>query len=181
MLYRQGYNATSVDDIASAAGVSKSNFYYHFPSKEDLGLAVLSLRREQLDSLLMETLGNATHRPVQRLDGFFSALLDFQENRLERRGCPFGNLVAEMTEHSERMRCYLNGVFTDLVGHLASVIRDGQAAGEMRSDVAAGEAAMLIAQAMQGMLLMVKCDRDAEAARTSGRVLVDLLSAAAVL
>jgi len=177
MLYRQGYNSTSVDDISSAAGVSKSNFYYHFPSKEDLGLAVLSVRREQLETLLVGTLQDASLRPSQRLASFFSALLDDQENHLERRGCPFGNLVAEMTEHSERMRCFLNGVFSDLIGHLATAIREGQALGEMRSDVDASQVAMLIAQAVQGMQLIVKCDRDAGAARATGQLLLDLIAA----
>ena len=38
---RNGYEGTSVDDIASAAGVSKQTVYSHFGSKENLfGLAV---------------------------------------------------------------------------------------------------------------------------------------------
>jgi len=33
---RQGYDATSISDIAAALGVTKSAIYHHFPSKESL-------------------------------------------------------------------------------------------------------------------------------------------------
>ena len=36
-----GFNAASVDDICSAAGVSKGAFYHHFPSKQAVFLALL--------------------------------------------------------------------------------------------------------------------------------------------
>jgi TetR/AcrR family transcriptional repressor of nem operon len=176
MLYRQGYNSTSVDDIAAAAGVSKSNFYYHFPSKEDLGLAVLSVRREQLESLLIGTLRDETQRPLARLKDFLTALVDHQENQLDRRGCPFGNLVAEMTEHSERMRCFLSGVFSEMIGDIAGVIEEGQQLGEVRTDLDAHELATLLVQVIQGMQLIVKCDRDSNGARTSGKLLIDLIA-----
>jgi NADH dehydrogenase len=32
----KGYDSTTVEDIASAAGVSWSTFYFHFPRKESL-------------------------------------------------------------------------------------------------------------------------------------------------
>jgi len=177
MLYRQGYNATSVDDIVQAAGVSKSNFYYHFPSKEDLGIAVLSVRRDDLEDLLSRTLRNRDVLPARRLATFLSDLLDHQESDMERRGCPFGNLVAEMTEHSERIRCFLYGLFADLTGEMARVIREGQLTGEFRADLDASEIATLLVQAIQGMHLMLKCERDARSARTTGKVLIELLAA----
>jgi len=37
----KGYPGTTVDEICDRAGVSKGSFYHFFPTKEDLGLAVL--------------------------------------------------------------------------------------------------------------------------------------------
>src|ERR1043166_9502549 len=37
-----GYGATSVRDIAEAAGVSKGNVYHHFPDKETIFRALLN-------------------------------------------------------------------------------------------------------------------------------------------
>jgi len=43
LLHRRGFSATSVADIAEAAGVPKGSFYNHFKSKDDFGSAVLDL------------------------------------------------------------------------------------------------------------------------------------------
>lgn len=48
MFNRQGYDATSISDLAADLGVSKSALYHHFPSKEALLSAALD---EALDGL----------------------------------------------------------------------------------------------------------------------------------
>src|SRR5438876_11299640 len=73
MFYRSGYLATSVDDIIAGAQVSKSNFYYHFKSKEDMGIAVLSSRCGEFESVIAATLCNQSLPPNQR----FSELVMF--------------------------------------------------------------------------------------------------------
>lgn len=45
---RQGYMATSVEDIVSAAGVTKPMLYRHFESKRDLCIALLERYRDEL-------------------------------------------------------------------------------------------------------------------------------------
>lgn len=177
LLYRRGYSGTSIEDIVAASGVSKSNFYYHFPSKEDLGLAVLAVRKEALDRLMSATLRDPGRSPTSRLASFMAALLDYQESELDRHGCPFGNLAAEMTEHSERIRCFLSRLFSDLAREIAEVIRLGQSVGDIRRDLEAGELATLMLQTVQGMQLIIKCDKDARPARTSGALLVELMKA----
>ncbi len=43
-----GYEAARVDDIAAAAGLSKSNLYFHFPAKADLLAGLVRLRCAEL-------------------------------------------------------------------------------------------------------------------------------------
>src|SRR5205807_2014763 len=110
LFYRRGYLATSVDDILAEARVSKSNFYYHFKSKEDLGIAVLDLRRTEFEAALATTLCNEEMSPRDRLGGFLKLLVDSHEAH-SSAGCPFGNLAAEMSDHSERFRQQLSRTF----------------------------------------------------------------------
>jgi len=48
----QGYNVSGVAEICNAAGVSKGAFYYHFPGKQDLFVAVLEEWLAGLDAEL---------------------------------------------------------------------------------------------------------------------------------
>ena len=45
----QGYDATSISDLAGALGVTKSAVYHHFPSKESLLAAALDEALAGLD------------------------------------------------------------------------------------------------------------------------------------
>lgn len=58
----QGYAATTVDDIASAAGTTRVTFYAYFPSKVDLVKALIS---ERLNALL-DRVPSAEHGSTER-------------------------------------------------------------------------------------------------------------------
>jgi TetR/AcrR family transcriptional regulator len=64
---RLGYNATSLDAVARAAGLRKASLLHHFPSKENLYLEVLStLVGEMLHLVEKARLGEGDH--VDRLE-----------------------------------------------------------------------------------------------------------------
>src|SRR2546421_3595839 len=119
--YRNGYLATSVDDIIAEAKVSKSNFYYHFKSKEDLGIEVLQERREEFAAELDRLLAADVGTPRERLHGVVDFMVEAQDSRLDKCGCPFGNLIAEMAERSERIRGALSCMFAGMTSRIACV------------------------------------------------------------
>ena len=48
LMLEHGYNNTSIESVASAAGVAKRTLYSRFPEKRDLFAAVVGRRRERL-------------------------------------------------------------------------------------------------------------------------------------
>ena len=51
LFIRQGYDATSLREIAGALGIKKASLYYHFESKEAIVESVLAARLRELDDL----------------------------------------------------------------------------------------------------------------------------------
>src|ERR1051326_7436005 len=74
---RQGYHATSMDDVVRESGLSVGAIYSYFPSKEELFLSLCDYRTEQTLAYLNELF----HRPGPMVDKFEEAV-DYFFNQL---------------------------------------------------------------------------------------------------
>ena len=76
---RYGYNKTTVDDIAKAAGKGKSTFYYYFSSKEEIFKAVIEKEANLFRAKLIESISiNAS--PIDKVKNYIlTRLLSFKE------------------------------------------------------------------------------------------------------
>ena len=72
-----GYDAASVDDICSEAGVSKGAFYHHFPSKQSVFLALMNGWLSMIDlglaAVHKETVPETFIEMTNLLPGVFAA------------------------------------------------------------------------------------------------------------
>jgi AcrR family transcriptional regulator len=64
---RQGYGATTVEQIVARAGVSKPMLYRHFESKKELHMKLLERRRDELAAAPLDSFLRADGTPAQRL------------------------------------------------------------------------------------------------------------------
>ncbi len=72
---RQGFGATSIQQIADAVGIRKPSLLYHFPSKEALRVAVLDAMLSRWSEVLPQLLLAAARE--DRFDATMIALVDF--------------------------------------------------------------------------------------------------------
>ncbi|WP_035738350.1 TetR/AcrR family transcriptional regulator [Glycomyces arizonensis] len=72
----RGYHATSMDDIADRAGVSKPVLYQHFTSKLELYLALLDGRATELVERIREAMDRSEDNK-ERVDEAMRAYFDF--------------------------------------------------------------------------------------------------------
>ena len=114
VFYAEGINATGVQRISEALGISKKTMYELFDSKDDLVAASLAARDEQILSHLTGAAGDAGSDARDQIVGLFAAI----EPMLiadDARGCPFLNACAEIAhpehpahriaaEHKEKLR-----------------------------------------------------------------------------
>lgn len=79
-----GYNATGVAEICTRAGVSKGAFYYHFPSKQAVFLALLDAWMVELEAALETMAGGARTAPerLSRMARLMGVILQSESARL---------------------------------------------------------------------------------------------------
>jgi TetR/AcrR family transcriptional repressor of nem operon len=159
LVHRQGFSATSVADIAAAAGAPKGSFYNHFKSKDDFGTAVLEHYFEDVRAALAETLHPGGKPALTRIRSYFTRLRDYVARDNFARGCLIGNISGEVTAVSEATRARLSALIGEWTASLARCIEDGQQEGGIRRDVAAAALAGMLLDSWQGALLRAKVER----------------------
>ena len=160
----QGYNATSVQELIAAAGVTGGALHHHFPTKKAIGLAVI---RERVAPAVEET----WLRPVQESADAKAAILDVFAGLAEEldrngavRGCPVNNLTLELAFADPDFRSELRILFDRWRATLAESL----GAGSDRS------AAMVVA-AYSGAMAIAKVEQRGEPLRLCAQELERLL------
>ena len=98
LMLRQGFNATTVDEICAEAGVTKGSFFYHCENKEDIGQAVVRTWGEFGQSMY----GDAWKQPGEPLEEIHRLfdIMDGITRRPEPCVCLVGMLTQELSgEH----------------------------------------------------------------------------------
>jgi AcrR family transcriptional regulator len=111
LFQEQGYNATSIQQIAAAASVTGGALHHHFPTKKALGLAVI---REQVAAAVEEV----WLEPVRSARSARSGILRVLESLADQldaqgsvRGCPVNNLTLELAHADADYRVELRALF----------------------------------------------------------------------
>ncbi|MEN8506495.1 TetR family transcriptional regulator C-terminal domain-containing protein [Paraburkholderia sp. DD10] len=158
-LHERGFAGAGVREITADAGVPQGCFTNHFRSKEAFGIAVLDRYHERTQAIMDATLRDQRRPAVARLRAYFDAITEWLEAAGWRYGCLVGNLSLEMPEHSELLREHLVQVCDSLTASFADVVRAGQAAGEIRPDLDAGDVATFLLASWEGAMMRMKVDR----------------------
>jgi AcrR family transcriptional regulator len=93
--YRDGFRNVGMDQVLADVGISKTAFYKHFESKDDLMLAALELKHRWLQDTFREAI---RERGGPTATGQLRALLDVVDQIIsssEYQGCIFVNAAIE--------------------------------------------------------------------------------------
>jgi AcrR family transcriptional regulator len=133
----RGYDATSMEDLSRAAGITKSSFYHHVSGKEDLLRAALQRALEGLFAVLEERHARAG-RPVDRLRYIVRRQVEVLQAEL-----PYVTLLLRVRGNTETERWALDRRRT-FDAAIADLVREASAAGQVRGDVEPSVAAKLL-------------------------------------
>ncbi|MTD59009.1 TetR/AcrR family transcriptional regulator [Amycolatopsis pithecellobii] len=158
LIARQGVAGTSIEDVRAEAGVSGSQLYHYFESKQELIRAVITRHADPtLDS---------TRPRIEALDSF-DALRAWADAAIEQqlandcRGyCNLGTLAGELGVSDEESRTDIADGFLrwkDLILNGLKAMRDR---GELRADADLDELSYALLTGLQGGVLLTQIMRD---------------------
>jgi AcrR family transcriptional regulator len=139
---RRGYAATTVEDIAHAAGVTKPMLYRHFESKQDLCIALLERHRAELVAAPLAMFAPSVGDPRAQLATMIEAWLEHARANADATRLLFvpitGDPLVESVQHElhERQRATQMALLREFAPHLDDV--EAEPMGELtRSGLAA--------------------------------------------
>lgn len=154
LIYRRGFNQTSFTDVAEASGIPKGNFYYYFKSKDELLLAVIQMRLDNIRQKLAEW-ERQYPDPKERLKRYVKILLN-EAQAVVRYGCPMGSLNVELGKTQTALQSQAADMFSLFLDWLEQQFR---ALGKTQKQ--SRYLAMHLTARMQGTALMSSVYADA--------------------
>jgi TetR/AcrR family transcriptional regulator, transcriptional repressor for nem operon len=152
LLQRRGYNAFSYHHIAVQLGVRNAAIHYHFPAKEDLGVALVKRYQERFRKWRAQT--DQVDNAWIRLQAYFQTYLDFLQ--ADCKCCPGGVLGTEFHAIPEAMREQARLLARDIHDWLIATLEAGRAQNALRFAGKAADKAVEIGAALQGGLQIAR-------------------------
>jgi AcrR family transcriptional regulator len=177
MFLLRGFACTSMDDVVKQSGVSKSNIYYHFKSKDELTLAVLENYISTLQNLFREQSQDDEGQLLPRLERYIEQLIQDLAERDCVGGCPLMSLMVEAGKTNEAVRVRLAQFFQQQKDQLTQLLEEGKRRGVVRNDLPASVLASLISSWLEGMLMLASIQKSASTLRGERDALLSMLKA----
>jgi len=159
---QRAYASIGVAEISAEAGVPKGSFYYFFPSKQALALAVVNehWKHQRADWLRILT---APDSLAERLRALFVSTAEVQKQAVNGTGavvgCLFGNLALEVSAQDDPVRARLQEIFDEQIDIVETAIGAAVEAGELTVPAPRQTAKAIVAQ-IEGMVLFAKLFND---------------------
>lgn len=150
---RDGFQGGSVDDIAAEAGLSKGSIYRYFEDKEALFFAAFEVVQEQVLTEVQRAMAQEGRAWDQ-----LSALVRTSVTGWQRNLAVFP-LVLELWAAAsagparERLGTVMADTYRSYREHVAALIRQGEAEGDLASDADPEATATWLVAAVDGLLL----------------------------
>ena len=171
-IQNQSYNAFSYAQVARHFNIKKASVHYYFPSKTDLGVAILQDYRIYIKKL-MTNLDERTVDPWDKLQAYFKYFTYILKDG--DKLCTECILSAEYNTLPEKMQQELRGLFDDHHSWLANILDEGRTSGVFSFEGEAQSKAILIKASMQGAITIARAFGKPEFLDMTLKQLIELL------
>lgn len=164
-----GYHSSSVQDLADYCRISKGSFYQYFESKEHFCQEVIKHYCDKMTSMAHDLFHDKSLSGRQRLEIFYTQVLERVSNSEFQRGCLYGDLAAELGGVNEPCSETLSNCLTTSAKLFEVAIKDGQKDGSIRADIDSLTLTSITYNSFTGVILRMKVDRN----KTAGQEFIN--------
>ncbi|MDQ0064744.1 TetR/AcrR family transcriptional regulator [Chryseobacterium lathyri] len=151
LIYVKGYQTTSVDEIIATTQVTKGAFYYHFKTKDEMGLAIINeLLINNFRSTFIEPLETSNH-PLESIYDLMHGILMENDFLKVEYGCPASNFTQEMAPWHIDFTKALNSLSRQWEDAIIACIENGKKDGTVKNNVDAREIAVFVMSGYWGV------------------------------
>lgn len=155
-IFTRGFQGVSVDDIVKKTSLTKGAFYHQFPTKLDLGYALVD---EVITPMIIDRWITPLDRYKNPLEGILTqmqVLIGGADPAHLKLGCPLNNLVQEMAPveagFKKRLQFALNLWIDETDRHL----KRAKKSGFLKSTVNTKQVAHFVVMAHEGFYGIIK-------------------------
>ncbi len=120
LLIEKGFNAFSYKDISKIIDIKTSSIHYHFPTKTDLGIAII---KKHLDTLEQTIIKTKDKTPLEKIEKLFIYYKRLCANQMV---CIVGALTSGLNTLNEPLRIELLNFTKKLIDWVTSILNEGQ-------------------------------------------------------
>jgi TetR/AcrR family transcriptional regulator, transcriptional repressor for nem operon len=165
---RQGYAATSVDDLCRAAGVTKGAFFHHFATKDALAVASAEAWTDHARTrIFTDAPWMLIDDPLARVLAHIDFRLAIIDGPVEAFTCFVGTMVQEAYATSPAIRIACDASITAYAERLAEDVQAAIDAYPVDNATTALGLAYHIQAVLQGAFILAKAKDDPAIARDS--------------
>ncbi len=150
---RDGFHATSMQDLFAEAGLSSGAVYRYFPSKDDLIIAIAAENMQDVVAMIHTV---ASQRPARSVGAVMADVLTIVRAKHEQNG--LGGLAVLVWAEALRNRS-LADQFTDLLEQMradvADVVRVHQTSGHLPTDTTPEAVATVLMSIVPGYIVQL--------------------------
>jgi TetR/AcrR family transcriptional repressor of nem operon len=160
LVRKQGWSATSVDQLCAAAGVTKGAFFHHFASKVELGVAAAQHWSDVTSPLFAKADYHHHADPLDRIFGYIDFRAEIAQGPIEAFSCFAGTTVQEVFATSDPMRAACGASIEEHAAKLAEDFRLALTLHPPRTRVTAESLAIYTQTVLQGGFVLSKAQGD---------------------
>ena len=172
LMMDRGFNGFSFRDVAARVDIKSASIHYHYATKADLAEATARAYRLAFKDVTAQINAGSAAEKLRAYGAVFVMTL-----REKGQLCLGGMLAADVASLPDQVRAEVALFFADQSEWIENTVREGQACGQLRTDLDATIFAKMFVSSLEGAMLVSRGLKQPQGLEDAIEMLIELVRA----